>query len=136
MAGFWNDSKRLNLKCATLACNLFGSNRIDNQLADVRSIGDFITPKRIDAKDENYSQASTPVPGYSKKTSASRQLSKPVNEKCAGKPADNIAAAKAKAQEQFKLVDKAVAVNKSAVAVKDEQKYFSVQTKKTSNNLQ
>lgn len=128
MAGFWNDSKRLNLKCATLPCNFLDINCIDNQLAEVKSIGDFITPKRIDTKDENYSQASTPVPGYSKKTSASRQLNKNAVDKQTGKAACNAVASKVKVQGQLKLADKWV--NKSAIAVKDEQGYFSVQTKK------
>ena len=84
MAGFWNDSKRLNLKCATLPCNLLLANSIDNQLAEVKSIGDFITPKRLDTKEENYSQASTPVPGYSKKSSAAMKTNLNVADKQIG----------------------------------------------------
>lgn len=72
------------------------------------------------------------MPGYSKKSSIAK------NTKCNDKDEMQIGnaliyfvATKKRIQERFKLSgNKAKAINKSAITVKDEQAYFSVQTKK------
>lgn len=89
-----------------------------------KSKGNFITPKRIEAESEeysNYSQAPTPVPEYRKK---SRMSNKNLKLDPAQKPSK--LGIKDKGNDSFRLSKKSKPINKSCITVKDTKAYSSV----------
>lgn len=116
-AGCWNTNKHFIFKNT-------------NATIKVKSKGNFITPKRLEVKEDysNYSQAPTPVPEYRKKSCVNNITIKIEGDKKAG--------LKDRGQDSFRLSNKGKAINKSAITVKDDKLQVSKKTHKDFKNLQ
>ena len=112
-AAFWNENKKILLERNNSTIKVKGKYK-----------NTIITPKRIEVKDDeysNYSQAPTPVPEYRNKSCTKN---KGINNDGIEKKSIR----KLKAPESFRLIGKGKSINKSAITVKEGQAYCSVKT--------